>query len=220
MNPDLCGIAVCTDRGGIFEVGDSDVDFSIQSCAKPISCEHPTEPIPAPPSLLCSTSLLRDLPSMSHVTSYHFYVATIWLACVGHDFRYLAACVRYADCIAHQTRGRDTVHSHVGYEPSGQAFNAFSLNRDRLPHNPCINSGAMMVASMLFPHEEPSDRFEQIQEMFNRAAGNVGKVGFDNSTFLSERRCADRNMSLMYFMVSASHFPSTNINRLCESCNQ
>ena len=143
VNPDLFGIAVCNSRGGIYEVGDSDVDFSIQSCSKPISY-----------------------------------------------------------CIAHQSRGRDLVHSHVGYEPSGQSFNAFALNKSGLPHNPCINSGAMMVASLLFPNEEPSERFSAIKEVYSRAGGNVSKVGFDNSTFLSERQCADRNISLMYFMVS------------------
>ena len=60
-----------------------------------------------------------------------------------------------------------------------------------------------MVASMMFPNEEPAERFSQIQDMFHRAAGKVGSLGFDNSTFLSERHCADRNISLMYFMVAS-----------------
>ena len=30
--------------------------------------------------------------------------------------------------------------------------------------------------------------------------GNIGKIGFDNSVFLSEKQHADRNISLAYYM--------------------
>ena len=52
-------------------------------------------------------------------------------------------------CLARELEmqnGGTPVHEHVGYEPSGRAFNEFVLNRENLPHNPLINAGAIMVS--------------------------------------------------------------------------
>lgn len=46
--------------------------------------------------------------------------------------------------IALEEHGVEYVHKHVGREPSGTSFNKNFLNPDGLPHNPCINSGAIM----------------------------------------------------------------------------
>ena len=109
-------------------------------------------------------------------------------------------------CIAHQLYGSEHVHSCVGYEPSGQSFNSFVLNSQGLPHNPMINSGAIMVSSMIAKDQEPSDRFELIKTYYNRMAGNIGNIGFDNSVYLSEQRHADRNISLAYYMRENKSF--------------
>lgn len=107
-------------------------------------------------------------------------------------------------CLARQchreTSTDDTVHRHVGYEPSGRAFNAFALNRDSLPHNPLINAGAIMVASLLLPAEEPATRFAAVQAFYERLAGHYRPIGFDNGVYLSEKHHADRNISLAYYM--------------------
>ncbi len=109
-------------------------------------------------------------------------------------------------CIAHELLGKDYVHDRVGYEPSGQSFNAFSLNKNGLPHNPMINSGAIMVSSLIARDKEPSERFELIKEYYNKLCGNIGNLGFDNSVFLSEQHHADRNISLAYHMRENNSF--------------
>jgi glutaminase len=92
------------------------------------------------------------------------------------------------------------VHDHVGYEPSGRAFNEFVLNRDNLPHNPLINAGAIMVTSLLNPKREAAERFDKIKQFIHSMGGNMRGLGFDNSIFLSEKHHADRNISLAYYM--------------------
>jgi len=103
----------------------------------------------------------------------------------------------------------DTVHAHVGYEPSGRAFNEFVLNREGLPHNPLINAGAMMVASMVHPNDEPAKRFDAVLDFYKQMSGNYGKIGFDNGVFLSEKHHADRNISLAYYMRENNAFDGT-----------
>lgn len=73
----------------------------------------------------------------------------------------------------------DTVHKHVGKEPSGEKFNALVVNEEGLPHNPVINSGAIMIASLLWPEESMlSARFAKVQEMWKRMAGGK-KLNYD-----------------------------------------
>jgi glutaminase len=96
----------------------------------------------------------------------------------------------------------DEIHKYVGKEPSGSRFNALMLNENGKPHNPLINAGAIMVCSLLKKHLEttPGERFENILKSWNNACGNIKKVSFSNATYLSERKTADRNFALAYFM--------------------
>ena len=107
-------------------------------------------------------------------------------------------------CLA-QMQDED-VHSHVGHEPSGQRFNAFVLNENGKPHNPMINSGAMVVASLISPHLEPALRFEQIHNCFRDCAGEGSVISFDNSVYLSEQNHASRNYALAHFMKEQGAF--------------
>ena len=93
-----------------------------------------------------------------------------------------------------------TVHNHVGYEPSGRAFNEFVLNSKGLPHNPLINAGAIMVNSLIKPQSEAAVRYESLYKFYHKLAGHNSGMGFDNGVFLSEKQHADRNVSLAYYM--------------------
>jgi glutaminase len=123
---------------------------------------------------------------------------------VEHEFC-LQSCVKpLTYCLARRLHTKSDgvdcfVHKHVGYEPSGRSFNEFALNNDGLPHNPLINSGAIMVASLIQPHLEPSGRFDASLEFVRNMSGE-NKISFDNAVFLSERHHADRNLSLAYYM--------------------
>ncbi|MFD9550631.1 glutaminase A [Nocardia salmonicida] len=109
-------------------------------------------------------------------------------------------------CLALEEHGAEVVHRHVSCEPSGLGFNELSVNNDGLPHNPMINSGAIMSTSLLQPAVAIADRFEYVADTWRRLAAG-GSVGFNNAVYLSERKTADRNFALGYFMREHDAFP-------------
>ena len=163
INPEQYGISVCTIDGQRYNIGDTEIDFTVQSCCKPIN---------------------------------------------------------YG--IALENLGEEYVHKYVGREPSGQAFNELLLNKKGNPHNPLINSGAIMTTSMLFPEEELSSRFEKLIDVWHKLSGGLYKIGFNNSVYLSEKKTADRNYALSYFMQEINEnkpvgFPeNTDLNETLE----
>eukprot|EP00211_Chloroparvula_japonica_P001547 CAMPEP_0119132672 /NCGR_PEP_ID=MMETSP1310-20130426/12026_1 /TAXON_ID=464262 /ORGANISM="Genus nov. species nov., Strain RCC2339" /LENGTH=535 /DNA_ID=CAMNT_0007123317 /DNA_START=94 /DNA_END=1701 /DNA_ORIENTATION=+ len=107
-------------------------------------------------------------------------------------------------CIVQEMVGAEKLLKHVGHEPSGLAFNALALDREKRPHNPMINLGAILTSSLLKPKEEQAARFDAASEKFSQMCGS--RVGFDNATYLSELEHADRNFSLAYMAKDAGAF--------------
>jgi glutaminase len=105
-----------------------------------------------------------------------------------------------------EEHGTDHVHKHIGREPSGVGFNERVLNADGLPHNPLINSGAIMACALLRQHQHISLRFDTIMDVWTRLCGGE-RPQFNNATFLSERDTADRNFCLAYMMREENVFP-------------
>ncbi len=112
--------------------------------------------------------------------------------------------VNYA--LALELLGERMVHRHVGREPSGQSFNEITLDRLRRPHNPMINAGAIMTAALIRPSRPVAARFNLIRRVWRAAAANAAP-GFDEAVFESERKSADRNFALGYFMREHDCFP-------------
>ena len=87
------------------------------------------------------------------------------------------------------------------------------------PHNPMVNSGAIMSAALLLlmvkPELSVSEKFEYVHDFFVRMAGGLS-VGFQNSVFLSERDTADRNHAIAYFMREQGCFPKYTENLFCK----
>ncbi|XP_021949726.1 glutaminase liver isoform, mitochondrial isoform X2 [Folsomia candida] len=117
--------------------------------------------------------------------------------------------------IALNELGSETVHQYVGQEPSGRMFNELVLDYNKKPHNPMVNAGAIIVCSLLKTMVRPeltlAEKFDYTLQYFKRMGGGE-YVGFNNSTFLSERECADRNYALGFYMREHKCFPEgTNL---------
>ncbi|MGW2366755.1 glutaminase A [Streptomyces sp. NPDC001667] len=122
------------------------------------------------------------------------------------NFCLQSVCKTVNYCLTLEEHGPDTVHRHVGREPSGQGFNELTFNKAGLPHNPMINAGAIMSCALIQRELDAADRFDFVAETWKRLAGGRG-VGFNNSVYLSERNTADRNFALGYSMRERGAFP-------------
>jgi glutaminase len=97
--------------------------------------------------------------------------------------------------------GLERVASRVGSEPSGEAFNAISLEPGTgRPANPMINAGAMMATSLVRA-SNAAERFERIRQCLSAFAGH--SLSVDEAVFASEMETGDRNRALAYLMRSA-----------------
>ncbi|CAD5225676.1 unnamed protein product [Bursaphelenchus xylophilus] len=102
--------------------------------------------------------------------------------------------------------GSDKVHQYIGQEPSGRLFNDICLDNNMKPHNPMVNAGAIICASLIKTGQFMSDRYDFIYNEYKKLAGGT-YIGFDNATFLSERSTASRNFALAFFMKENNCFP-------------
>jgi glutaminase len=126
-------------------------------------------------------------------------------------------------CLALEEHGADTVHHFVGHEPSGCSFNELTLNKNDRPHNPMINAGAIMSASLigltakrdaaamgaganLAARGVSGERIEYVMDRWKAASGGA-MPRFNTPVYLSERATADRNYAISYFMREKGAFP-------------
>lgn len=102
----------------------------------------------------------------------------------------------YALAIADQ--GLDGVLERIDVEPSGDAFNEISLDRETgRPRNPMINAGAI-AAHALVHGDDAEARVDRIVDLYSRLAGR--QLVIDEGVFESELTTADRNMALAYML--------------------
>ncbi|MBI1317050.1 glutaminase A [bacterium] len=154
------------------------------------------------------------IPQLGRVDPEQFAVSVCTIdgqrAALGDSDRYfciqsISKPINYA--IAMEENGVDRVHQHVGREPSGISFNGLVLNEKGIPHNPMINSGAIMTCSLIHPEKDMSERFDYVLDLWTRLSGGI-PARFNNSVYLSERQTADRNFALGYFMRENGAFPA------------
>ncbi len=96
--------------------------------------------------------------------------------------------------------GRDYVLSHVGVEPTGEAFNAIVLDEiNNRPFNPMVNAGAMAVAELM-KGATPAEREDHLLELFGQFAGRTLRV--NDAVFLSEKETGHRNRAIAHMMLN------------------
>jgi glutaminase len=92
--------------------------------------------------------------------------------------------------------GLPRVARHVGFEPSGEPFNAISLEPGTgRPANPLINAGAIVTTSLI-----AGDAFPRIRDTMSAFAGRA--LSLDEDVYRSEALTGDRNRALAYLTSS------------------
>ncbi|MYV99649.1 glutaminase A [Streptomyces sp. SID3343] len=97
--------------------------------------------------------------------------------------------------------GLDAVLRRVNAEPSGEAYNAISLEPGTgRPANPMVNAGAIVTTSLIVAPDAAA-RFERIRACLSAFAGR--DLDVDEQVYASEAATGDRNRALAYLMRGA-----------------
>jgi glutaminase len=97
--------------------------------------------------------------------------------------------------------GRPAVLSHVGVEPTGEAFNAIVLDDvHNRPFNPMVNAGAMATAELI-RGDTPEARITAMLDILSRYAGR--SLHIDEAVFRSEQATGHRNRAIAYMMLNS-----------------
>jgi len=155
---------------------------------------------------LSDGELADYIPELAHVDPSLFSIAVVTAdgeSCsVGDDttpFTIQSSSKPFTYGHALGLHGRSAVLSRVGVEPTGDAFNSIiKLDAANRPHNPCVNSGAIAVTSLLREMDATAS-VKQLLDSFNRFAGR--KLSVDLPVFTSERTHGDRNRAIAYLML-------------------
>jgi glutaminase len=148
------------------------------------------------------------IPELARADPDHFGLALVSLVgrCydagdAGVEFTIQSISKPFVFALALSERGLEGVLERVGAEPSGDAFNAISLDPTTgRPSNPMINAGAIATTALV-DAGRGEDRFERIRSTLSAFAGR--ELTVDEAVYRSEKETGDRNRALGYLMRNA-----------------
>lgn len=150
-----------------------------------------------------------EVPELSYVSGAredHLAVAIcsidgeITAAGTDHAFPVQSISKAFAYGAAIDLHGMEYVDSIVDEEPTGEEFNALSLDpHSKKPKNPLVNIGAIRTHAMLGPTQE--ERTQRLREVLDAAAGRT--LELHEPTLVEEMEQADRNLALAYILRAA-----------------
>lgn len=181
------------------------------------------------------------IPPLAEVDAEQFGLAVVTvdgqvlaLGDADIDFSIQSTCKPFNYCFALEALGEQTVHEHVGTEPSGRPFNERVLLEDEVerefiengkkvrrkvrrkrPHNPMVNAGAIMCASLIQPDEPLHKRLQHVRRQWARLTGMKDAKNGEQQDRLprfnawmarEEERTGDNNRALAYMMKSEKSF--------------
>ncbi|CAM5233601.1 hypothetical protein GCM10010329_62490 [Streptomyces spiroverticillatus] len=148
------------------------------------------------------------IPQLAHADPDDFGIALTSMA--GHRYQAGSADTPFSIqsvskpfvyALALTDLGPEEMLRRVGAEPSGEAFNAISLEEDTgRPANPMINAGAIATTALV-EAPDPAARFARILDCLSAFAGR--RLDHDEDVYASEAETGDRNRALAYLMRSA-----------------
>lgn len=108
----------------------------------------------------------------------------------------------------------------VGVEPSGDAFNAISLDeKNGRPLNPMINAGAIATTGQVVG-AAPEERFNRILAMLGRHAGR--SLDIDPAVYQSEARTGHRNRAIGHLLRNSdvlTEDPMATVDLYFQQCS-
>jgi len=158
-----------------------------------------------------SGALADYIPELAKVAPGQFGIAlttnqgkTVWVGDSSASFTIQSISKALTFALLLERAGREETYRYVGVQPMAEPFNAITLNpQSNRPFNTMVNTGAIAVAGRL-RQLLGANAFEEVLEMFGRAAGRALEV--DEQVFRSERETGHRNRAIGHLLRAVGVF--------------